>query len=113
METDEPISSASRKRPRSPSPPPPSILPAVSQIETPPSKRLRHSQVAAAPSIDETANLASHNPLNRRSLKKDAKRARKAARRAGMKAGGGMEIDEETSSLAFTFMASPEGVVVS
>jgi nuclear GTP-binding protein len=62
--------------------------------------------------ISETANLAKNNPLNRRSIKKDAKRARKAARRAGRNKGGGMEVDEEQSSLAFTFMATPEGVVV-
>ena len=54
------------------------------------------------------------NPLNRRVLKKEGKKARKAARRAhrigGVGAGaGGMDVDDE-SGLAFTFMAGAEGV---
>ena len=59
---------------------------------------------------------ATSNPLNRRVLKKEGKKARKAARRAhrmggaGAGAGaGGMDVDDE-SGLAFTFMAGAEGV---
>ena len=126
MDSDEPPISAGVKRPRSPSPspssfpsvPPSSTLPSSKdeyEISTPPSKRVRHSQIISA-SVNEAAGLSSHNPLNRRALKRDAKKARKAARRAGRAKGreGGMEVDDEgeREGLAFTFLAGPDGVVV-
>lgn len=120
MDSDEPGISVGHKRPRSTTPSPPDssfISTSVpTDAETPPSKRLRRSLIEPS-TIDETAHpaLASKNPLNRRTLKKDAKRAKKAARKAHAGARrngeGGMEVDEEASSLAFTFLASPEGVV--
>ena len=49
--------------------------------------------------------MGKSNPLSRRALKKDAKRARKAHRTDARTApaGGGMDVDDE--SLEFSFMA--------
>jgi hypothetical protein len=56
--------------------------------------------------------LAKQNPMNRSALKKSAKAARKAERRRGRVkgVGGGMEVDEDTAGLEFTFMAGVNGV---
>lgn len=49
-------------------------------------------------------HLAHSNPLSRKTLKKDAKRARRAANKVALaERGGGMDIDGE--NLEFTFMA--------
>jgi nuclear GTP-binding protein len=48
------------------------------------------------------------NPLSRKTLKQDAKRARRMMKlkaKAEMAAGGGMQIDENVEELQFTFMA--------
>lgn len=123
MESDDLTPSVPRKRSRSPSPvpsaasgplpPQSSAFSSASVAEGPPSKRARKE----VPSYDtsahvrKTAGLAGHNPLSRHALKQDAKRSRKAARKAARAKAGGMEVDDETGGLAFTFMAGTDGVV--
>lgn len=61
----------------------------------------------AQPDKNVLQQMERSNPLNRKALKRDAKKARKAHRLradpAGGGGGGGMEIDDE--GLSFTFMA--------
>ncbi|KAM6499506.1 P-loop containing nucleoside triphosphate hydrolase protein [Amanita muscaria] len=57
----------------------------------------------APPDEHVLKQMAKSNPLNRRALKKEAKRLRKAHRTKTSGGGGGMDVDEE--SLEFTFMA--------
>lgn len=75
-------------------------------------KRQRKSKEVPAydtqPDKNVLEQMERSNPLNRKSLKRDAKRARKAHRVKADPAsagggGGGMEIDDE--GLGFTFMA--------
>lgn len=123
MNTDVPDTSftpgGSRKRPRSPSPTPanetdPENARMTSLPGTPPSyvrqpKRQRKSKDVPAYDAPLEAHvlrgMSKSNPLNRRVLKREAKRARRAARATGKtgEVGGGMEIDDE--GLAFTFIA--------
>lgn len=122
MESDDPIPSVPRKRSRSQSVDPAvaSPVPIIDGASSaaPPSKR----QKKVPPTYDTadherlTVGLAGHNPLNRKALKKDAKRARKAERKASRGRapnGGGMEVDDEGCGLAFTFMASVDGIAQS
>jgi nuclear GTP-binding protein len=48
--------------------------------------------------------IAKSNPLNRKALKKDAKRARRLANRQSRLDGAGMDVDE-MGGLDLTFMA--------
>ncbi|TFK38498.1 P-loop containing nucleoside triphosphate hydrolase protein [Crucibulum laeve] len=57
----------------------------------------------APPEDNVLRRMERSNPLSRKSLKKDAKRARKAHRVKTAAVGGGMEVDDE--GLQFTFMA--------
>ena len=57
----------------------------------------------APPDHNVLQQMARSNPLNRRSLKREAKRAKKAHRVNTAGAGRGMEIDDE--GLQSTFMA--------
>ncbi|KAH8113135.1 P-loop containing nucleoside triphosphate hydrolase protein [Phellopilus nigrolimitatus] len=125
MESDDLTPSVPRKRSRSPSAVAdsnygfdPSAGAASPADDSPPPKR----QKKDAPTYDTiaheraTAGLAGHNPLGRKALKRDAKRARKVERKAGRGprgAGGGMEVDDESAvgGLAFTFMANVDGVI--
>lgn len=69
-------------------------------------KRLRRShEVPAYDAPVHASGLSSSNPLNRRMVKRAAKKARRAARPKGAAAGigGGMEIDDV--GLAGTFLA--------
>ncbi|PCH34588.1 nucleoside triphosphate hydrolase protein [Wolfiporia cocos MD-104 SS10] len=102
VEIDESTSQVERKRWRSPSPSPfPESVPAMSEnvsaMRMP--KRLRRSHIIPsydAP-VDEDAlqTMANSNPLNRRSLKRDAKNARRAAARAmNAEVAGKMDVDE-------------------
>ncbi|KAL0947929.1 hypothetical protein HGRIS_010560 [Hohenbuehelia grisea] len=115
-----------RKRSRSPSVAPSitdmAVTPdATAQLQQPPSraqaderqprqpKRQRRAKDVpdyhAPPDAHVLKHMSKSNPLNRRNLKREAKRARKANRpKAGVEdgAGGGMEVDD---GLEFTFMA--------
>lgn len=112
---------SSRKRPRSPSPTPmptptPTLTPTDTRPQPPPRddyqrqpKRQRKNREVpsydAPPEEHVLKRMARSNPLSRRVLKQEAKRARKAAR---IRSGGGvegMEIDDEGGGLEFTFMA--------
>jgi nuclear GTP-binding protein len=67
-------------------------------------KRLRREKARDAGGVTADERMARANPLGRRALKKDAKRARRAAQRAqraGTGDGAGMEVDE---GLRETFM---------
>lgn len=117
MESDEFVSPNSRKRPRSPSPVPtpknamvdtPPVIQQESKHQRQPKRQRKAKDVPAydAPPDDHVLRrMERSNPLNRRVLKKEAKRARKALRAktdpgSGV---GGMEVDDE--GLQFTFMA--------
>ncbi|TDL23440.1 hypothetical protein BD410DRAFT_787277 [Rickenella mellea] len=129
MESDDLTPSIPRKRSRSLSPAPsslalaipPSSTSAISQsdraqpAEQRASKRIKKDPPSydVAGHVRATVGMANQNPLNRRALKKNAKRSRKAERKAGRTAGGGMDIDDEAGGLAFTFMAGSDGVIVS
>jgi len=112
MESDDLTPRIPRKRSRSPSvigdPQRPLIALRQSNdasVRAP--KRLRKAKDLSA--YDEAAPRG--NSLSRKTLKRDAKRARRAASRAfrahgeGVAGGPGMEVDD----LQFTFMAQTEG----
>lgn len=114
------------KRPRSPSTPPSPVLSAAESVplsttpssHTPsgrassppiprPPKRLRKSHASDPISAATLSNLGIANPLNRRVLKRAAKRERKALR-FRTKVTGSMEVDDESAGgvpLGETFMA--------
>lgn len=119
MESDDLASSIPRKRSRSASPSP--SLPREGQTGGPifapadvrdagferAPKRMRREKVRDAPGWEERA-MARANPLNRRAIKQDAKRARRAAARASRAAtgpAGGMEMETD-DGLRDTFMVS-------
>ena len=64
-------------------------------------KRLRKNH--DLPEYEQTQGLGKHNPLNRRFLKKEAKRARKVQKLVAKAAGESMVVDE---GLAATFMTA-------
>lgn len=115
MNTDEPTPHVGQKRPRSPSVAPSPDLsnapmtsidaPAPTHIRQP--KRQRKSKEVPAydalPDEHVLKRMERSNPLSRRVLKKEAKRARKAQRVRTDSGGGGMEVDGD--ELEFTFMA--------
>ncbi|KAH9896090.1 P-loop containing nucleoside triphosphate hydrolase protein [Cubamyces lactineus] len=114
MESDDLAPHIPRKRSRSPSPSMSTITATtrasatVSDVDArpPAPKRLRKSHDVPdyhAP-VDEHARraMASSNPLSRRVLKREAKKARRAANRALGPRSGGMEIDDV--GLGGTFM---------
>jgi nuclear GTP-binding protein len=113
MESDDLTPQITRKRSRSPS-----ILPTATDREPAdttvnrPAKRARIRKEVpeydAPPEEHVRSRMARSNPLSRKVLKQDAKRARRAATRK-MKAAlapRGMEIDDEgNGGLEFTFLA--------
>lgn len=125
MESDDLTPSIPRKRSRSASPASASPAQGIAQAsaqtpapeEAPARPRAPKRVKKEAPTYDTadhvraTAGLAGQNPLNRRNVKKEAKRARKMGRKAGRAGGNGMEVDDESGGLEFTFMAGPDGVV--
>lgn len=107
MESDDLVPRIPRKRSLSPTP---SSVAGPEPTRTRAPKRLRRTK--DVPEYDapiHAASLAKSNPMSRKVLKKEAKRARRANRGV---VGGGMEIDEdgEEAGLQFTFMATTEGV---
>lgn len=78
-----------RKRSRSPS----SIRPDDGEFQRQPKRQRKNRDLE---SYTDTAvdSIAKHNPLNRRSLKKDAKRARRAANRQMRIEETGMDVDD-------------------
>ncbi|KDR73039.1 hypothetical protein GALMADRAFT_252454 [Galerina marginata CBS 339.88] len=120
MESDDLRHIIPRKRSRSPSEVPqnfqhpPSVSDDPNAMDSEPNrytrqpKRQRKSKDVPAydapPDKHVLDQMSRSNPLNRKGLKKEAKRARKAHRvRAEPSSGGGMEIDDD--GLQFTFMA--------
>lgn len=96
-----------RSRSRSPSPITSSTVKEPPSYATRAPKRQRRAK--DVPEYDAPVNahaIARGNPMNRRMLKKDAKKARRAANKAALaehSRSGGMDIDKE--DLEFTFMA--------
>ena len=123
MDSDDPAPSLPRKRARSPSPatfndPIMSTSAGLSEAtqhpQPPPSKRVKRNTEPEGKSGNTNASaMAGDNPLNRRVLKRDAKKARKAERKRAKVRAAGMEVDAEPGEegLAFTFMANVDGVV--
>ncbi|OCH85868.1 P-loop containing nucleoside triphosphate hydrolase protein [Obba rivulosa] len=112
MASDDLTPSVPRKRYRSVSPSPAPSGPTQTEVATqriPKRLRRSHDIPAYDAPVDEHARraMAASNPLSRRVLKQDAKKARRAATRAmNMErlSGGGMEVDDE-GGLGMTFMA--------
>ncbi|KAH9850486.1 P-loop containing nucleoside triphosphate hydrolase protein [Lenzites betulinus] len=114
MESDDLASHIPRKRSRSASPTPSVVSTAtratVNPNARPPApKRLRRSHDVPAydAPVEEHARraMAGANPLGRRVLKREAKKARRAANRALGKRASGMEVDEEGLGETFLGMA--------
>ncbi|CDO70153.1 hypothetical protein BN946_scf185009.g4 [Trametes cinnabarina] len=118
MESDDLAPHIPRKRSRSPSPSASVSTVAVGgsvrttagdDARPPAPKRLRksHDVPSYDAPVDEHARraMASANPLSRRVLKREAKKARRAANRALGKRPGGMEVDD--MGLGGTFMGGP------
>ncbi|GLB42893.1 putative 50S ribosome-binding GTPase [Lyophyllum shimeji] len=124
MTTDDTIMvtpNGSRKRRRSPSPavrpdtsngpvvgPDTTEVPAHATRQTKRQRKAKDVPAYDAPLDDHVlGRMDRGNPLSRRNLKKEAKRARKAHRQKGQTGAGVMEVDDE--GLQFTFMASASG----
>jgi len=116
MESDDLTPAIPRKRSRSASPTP-SLAPSIAggrERTRPTPKRIKKDIPSYDAPMEEhvRARTAGGNPLSRKVLKQEAKRARKDARRAAKAAGGGMEVDDALGEgLQFTFMVGEGGVV--
>ncbi|KAL7277978.1 hypothetical protein ACG7TL_007931 [Trametes sanguinea] len=120
MESDDLAPHIPRKRSRSPSPAPSLVsvstvtasvsarTAAVDEARPPAPKRMRksHDVPSYDAPVDEHARraMASANPLSRRVLKREAKKARRAANKALGRRPGGMEVDDV--GLGGTFMGA-------
>ncbi|KZT65722.1 P-loop containing nucleoside triphosphate hydrolase protein [Daedalea quercina L-15889] len=110
MESDDLAPAIPRKRSRSPSPVSTTSQPYPNPGERQPKRMRRSHDIPAydAP-VEEHARraMASANPLSRRVLKREAKKARRAATKAVVaeKRVSGMEIDDD-SNLSATFMVT-------
>ncbi|KAF9005046.1 P-loop containing nucleoside triphosphate hydrolase protein [Cyathus striatus] len=105
MESDDLTPTIPRKRSRSPSV---SVAPTIdnTQFVRQPKRQRKSKDIPeydAPPDAHVLSRMDRSNPLSRRSLKKDAKRARKAHRVQMQSAPAGMEVDAD--ELQFTFMA--------
>ena len=111
MESDDLAPHIPRKRSRSPSMTPPQSAAERADDRATSSrlpKRLRRSHDIPdynAP-VEENVRqtMAGANPLSRKVLKREAKKARRAAGKAVKKQSSGMDIDDD-GGLAFTFMS--------
>ncbi|KAF9466816.1 hypothetical protein BDZ94DRAFT_1250845 [Collybia nuda] len=113
MNTDEFAPQVGQKRARSPSLAPSPDLSNAPMISVdapaPLHKPKRQRKLKEVPSYDAPPDehvlnrMERSNPLSRKVLKKEAKRARKARRIKTESGGGGMDVDED--GLQFTFMA--------
>ncbi|OSD02264.1 P-loop containing nucleoside triphosphate hydrolase protein [Trametes coccinea BRFM310] len=120
MESDDLAPHIPRKRSRSPSPAPSLVsvstvtasvsarTTAADEARPPAPKRMRksHDVPSYDAPVDEHARraMASANPLSRRVLKREAKKARRAANKALGRRPGGMEVDDV--GLGGTFMGA-------
>lgn len=108
MESDDLAPRIPRKRSHSPTP---SVATVNSNAPTRAPKRQRRAK--DVPAYDAPINAASisrSNPMSRKVLKKEAKKARREATRAQRAATGDMDVDGDSGALQFTFMATTEGV---
>jgi len=115
MDSDDLTPRIPRKRSHSPTPSISTITASkTTESEGPTNrapKRLRRSK--DVPEYDapiDAASISRSNPMSRKILKKEAKKARRVATRAHKASGGGMDVDGEEGALQFTFMATTEGV---
>ncbi|KAF9484542.1 hypothetical protein BDN70DRAFT_903568 [Pholiota conissans] len=120
MESDDLKHVVPRKRSRTPSPTPNELANSNEMQGTPgtvtpswqsrqPKRQRKNRDIPsydAPPDSNVLSQMGKSNPLSRKALKKDAKRARKAHRmhdHAHTSGGGGMEVDDD--GMQFTFMA--------
>lgn len=112
MESDDLTPLIPRKRSRSPTG---SIAPSNPDTEATrtriPKRQRRNKDVPDYHAPVEALSISRNNPMSRKVLKKEAKRARRDATRLHKASvGGGMDVDGDQSALQFTFMATPAGV---
>jgi nuclear GTP-binding protein len=93
MESDDLAPAIPRKRSRAPSPAA-SVFTDDSRIQRMPKRLRRNKDVPAYDVAEKAAQALLANPLSRRALKKDAKKARRDAQRASRAQRGGMEVDD-------------------
>src|SRR5882762_1438066 len=113
MESDDLTPRIPRKRSHSPTPSIATITTSKAEFEPPTRapKRLRRAKdVPAYDAPIDAVSISRRNPMSRKMLKKEAKKARRAATRAHKSLGGGMDIDGDEGALQFTFMATTEHV---
>lgn len=110
MESDDLTPRIPRKRSHSPTP---STVDPNFNSNTPTRTRKRQRRVKDVPTYDapiDAASISRSNPMSRKVLKKEAKKARREATRAHRVATGNMDVDGDSAALQFTFMANTEGV---
>ena len=114
MESDDLTPRIPRKRSYSPTPSIATITTSKAEFEPPtrraPKRQRRAKDVPAYDAPIDAVSISRSNPMSRKVLKKEAKKARRAATRAHKALGGGMDIDGDEGALQFTFMATTEGV---
>ncbi|KAF7976886.1 hypothetical protein HWV62_5429 [Athelia sp. TMB] len=76
-----------------------------------PKRQRRNKDVPDYHAPVEALSISRNNPMSRKVLKKEAKKARRDATRLHKaNVGGGMDVDSDGSALQFTFMATTEGI---
>lgn len=116
MESDDLTPRIPRKRSRSPAPSLSTDVVSKPEMETPtraPKRQRRAKDIPAYDAPVDAASISRCNPMSRKVLKKEAKKARREATRAHRALAGvgrGMDVDGDEGALQFTFMATTEGV---
>lgn len=112
MESDDLTLRIPRKRCHSPTPSVVTVdLDVGSNAPTHSPKRQRRAKdVPAYDAPIDAVSISRSNPMSRKVLKKEAKKARREAIRAQRVTTGDMDVDGDSAALQFTFMATTEGV---
>jgi nuclear GTP-binding protein len=113
MESDDLTPQIPRKRSHSPTPSIATNITSKPETEVTtraPKRQRRTKDVPAYDAPIDAVSISRSNPMSRKVLKKEAKKARRDATRARKASGGGMDVDGEEGALQFTFMATAEGV---
>src|SRR6266478_6133818 len=110
MESDDLTPRTPRKRSHSPTPSIATITTSKAEFEPPtrraPKRQRRAKDVPAYDAPINAASISRSNPMSRKVLKKEAKKARREATRAQRVATGDMDVDCDSGALQFTFMAT-------
>ncbi|KAF7964824.1 hypothetical protein HWV62_2647 [Athelia sp. TMB] len=112
MESDDLTPLIPRKRSRSPTASIATSMPEAEATHTRiPKRQRRNKDVPDYHAPVEALSISRNNPMSRKVLKKEAKKARRDATRLHKaNVGGGMDVDSDGSALQFTFMATTEGI---